>query len=48
MGLAWQWWPILLTPTLGRQGQADLCKFKASLAYRVSFRTGRDIQKNSV
>ena len=29
-----------LIPALGRQRQADVCEFKASLVYRVSFRTG--------
>jgi hypothetical protein len=30
-----------LIPSLGRQRQADLCEFKASLVYRVSSRTVR-------
>ena len=34
-------WHALLTPSLGRQRQADLCEFKANLVYRVSFRTAR-------
>ncbi|CAO2577223.1 hypothetical protein LEMLEM_LOCUS19 [Lemmus lemmus] len=29
-----------LIPALGRQRQADLCEFKASLVYRASSRTG--------
>ena len=29
-----------LTPALRRQRQADLCEFKTSLVYKVSFRTG--------
>ena len=30
-----------LIPALGRQGQVNLCKFKASQAYLVSSRTAR-------
>ena len=30
--------PLILA--LGRQGQADLCEFEASLVYRASSRTG--------
>ena len=38
-----------LIPALGRQRQADLCEFEASLVYRVSSRTARTvIQRNSV
>ena len=37
-----------LFPALGRQRQADLSEFKASLFYRVSSRTARDTQRNSV
>ena len=29
-----------LIPALARQRQADLCRFEASLVYRVSSRTG--------
>ncbi|CAO2623499.1 hypothetical protein LEMLEM_LOCUS17960 [Lemmus lemmus] len=29
-----QWWRTPLTPALGRQRQADLCEFEASLVYR--------------
>ena len=29
-----------LNPALGRQRQADLCEFEASLVYRMSSRTG--------
>ena len=29
-----------LIPALGRQSQADLCEFEASLVYRASSRTG--------
>jgi len=37
-----------LMPALWRQRQADLCKFEASLVYRVSSRTARDTQRNPV
>jgi hypothetical protein len=33
---------------LGRQRQADLCEFKASLVYRESSRTARVTQRNPV
>ena len=35
-----------LTSALGRQKQADLCGFKASLVYRVSYGTARTTQRN--
>ena len=35
-------------PSTGRQMQADLCAFKASLVYRVSFRTARATSSDSV
>ena len=39
--------PLILA--LGLQRQADLCEFKASLIYKVSFRTTRAIkQRNPV
>jgi hypothetical protein len=48
----WTWQgrctPILVTPALGRQSQELLYEFKASLGYRVSSRTARVIQRNSV
>jgi hypothetical protein len=34
-----------LSPSTGRQGQADLCEFKDILVYRVSSRTARTTQK---
>jgi hypothetical protein len=37
-----------LIPALGKQRQADLCEFKASLVYRADSRTARAIQKNPV
>lgn len=36
-----EWWCTLL---LGRWRQVELCEFKASLFYRVSSRTARDVQ----
>lgn len=36
-------------PALGRQRQADICEFRASLVYTVSFRTARAVtQRNPV
>ena len=45
---AGSWWSILLIPALRRQRQEDLCDFKASLVYRVSSRTARTTQRNTV
>ena len=36
-----------LIPALGRQSQADLYEFEASLIYRVSSKTARDTQRNN-
>jgi hypothetical protein len=43
--VAGQWWRMPLVPALERKRQAGLCKFKASLIYRHSFRTARATQK---
>ena len=44
-----QWWHMPLILALGRQRQSDLCEFKASLIYKVSFRTARAVtQRNPV
>ena len=38
-----------LIPALGRQRQAELCEFKASLVYRASSRTGsKATQRNPI
>jgi hypothetical protein len=42
------WWHIPLILEFGRQRQADLFEFKASLVYRVSFRITRAAQRNPV
>jgi hypothetical protein len=39
---------VVALPALGRQKQADLCEFEASLIYRVSSRTARAIHRNPV
>ena len=39
---------MVALPALGRQKQADLCEFEASLIYRVSSRTARAIHRNPV
>jgi hypothetical protein len=35
-----------LISTLGRQRQEDLCEFRASMVYRVSYRTDKGTQRN--
>ena len=37
-----------LIPALRRQRQVDLCKFMASLVYRVSSRSSKDTERNPV
>jgi hypothetical protein len=37
-----------LIPALGRQKQAELCKFKTRMVYRGSSRTARTTQRNPV
>ena len=37
-----------LIPSLGRQRQANLCEFEASLVYRASSRVAKATQKNPV
>ena len=34
---------MLLVLAVGRQRQGDLCEFQASLVYKVSSRTSRDV-----
>ena len=38
--VAGRWWHVPLIPTHRRQRQTDPYKFKASLVYRVNFKTG--------
>jgi hypothetical protein len=42
------WWRTPLIPALGRQKQARISEFEASLVYRVNSRTARTIQRNPV
>ena len=37
-----------LSPGLRRQKQIEFCEFKASLVYRMSSKTGKATQRNSV
>jgi hypothetical protein len=42
------WWRMPLIPAFGRQRQAGLCEFEASLVYRASSRTSEPTQRNPV
>lgn len=44
LSLAFLQWCLPLTPTLGRQRQAELCELQASLVYIVHSRTARATQ----
>lgn len=35
----WVWWPMPVTPKLGRMRQVQCCGFQVSLDYTVSSRT---------
>jgi hypothetical protein len=37
-----RWWHVPLIPALGKQKQAELCEFKASLVYRMRSRTAKE------
>lgn len=39
------WWYTPLVPALGRQKQADIYEFEASLVYRPSSKTAKDTQR---
>ena len=41
-----KWWPLI--PALWTRRQEELCEFKASLVYRVSFRTARAMLRDSL
>ena len=46
-GARWQW-PVPFILALRRQRAENLCEFEASLVYKVSSRTARDVtQRNS-
>jgi hypothetical protein len=45
MERAREWWHTPLNPEMERQKRVDLCEFKASLVYRVSFRTQKPCTK---
>jgi hypothetical protein len=42
------WWCMPLIPALGKQRQADLCKFETSLIYRESSRIVKATLKDPV
>jgi hypothetical protein len=39
----WIWWCVPLIPAFRRQRQVDLCELEASLVYKVSSRTAKDL-----
>jgi hypothetical protein len=45
----WRWWHTPLIPELGRGGRGRrISEFEASLVYKLSSRTARAIQRNTV
>jgi hypothetical protein len=47
LGIPWAWWHTLLIPALKRQ-RPTISEFKASLIYRLSFRTARSTHRTSI
>jgi hypothetical protein len=43
-----QWYTMPVMPTLRSQRQMDLCEFRASLVYKVSFRKARSITQRKL
>lgn len=41
---SWVWQHMLLIPTLGKQGQGDLCELGASMVYMASLKPPMDTQ----
>lgn len=39
---------MLLILALGKQKKVDFCELKASIVYRVSFRTAKATERNSI